>query len=76
MPVATSDHTAFGKHVDNRGHEKPPVAALVAVVEETVFPPGFFVLEQCRSVALGPFVPARQLPDAESEEPKDGSEYR
>lgn len=74
MPIPASDDAAFGEHVDDRGHEQPPVASFVAIVEEAVFPPSLLILVQCRGVTLSFLVPSGQLPDTEGEEHKDGGE--
>lgn len=76
VSVTAGDDTAPEEHVNDCGDEDPPVALLVVVVEETVLAPGLLVFVQRLGVALGLFVLASQLPDAESEESEDTGEYR
>lgn len=76
MAISASDHATFGEHVDDGGHEEPPVSTLVIIVEQAVFAPGLLVFEQRRRVALHLLVFLRELPDAECEEGQEQGEDR
>lgn len=75
MAIASSNHAAFGKHVDDRGHEQPPVSTLVIIVEQAVFAPGLLVFEQRRRVALHLLVFLGELPYAECEEGQEEGKH-
>ena len=75
VAVSTSDDAAAGEHVDDDGHEEPPVPLLVGVVEKTVFDPGLLMLEQGRGVTFHFLELPRDGPDADCEEGEDGGEY-
>ena len=74
MTIARCDYAALSEHVDDSRHEEPPILFLVGIVEETVFEPCLLVLVKCRNVSLRLSVLASDVPDAECEESKNGSE--
>ena len=74
VPVARRDDAASREHVHDHGHEQPPPALLVLIVEEAVLAPRLLVLEERLGVALGLLEPPRELPYAEGEEAEHGSE--
>lgn len=71
VPIGTSNDTALGKHVDDDGHEEPPVASLVVVVEDTVLAPRLLVLEELGGVTLCLFELVRKMVDAPGEAKQD-----
>lgn len=74
MTVGTSNNTSTGESVNNGGHEDPPVAPLVVLVEDGVLAPGVLVVIKSRVVTLELLVLVSNAPDPPGEKGQDSCE--